>query len=360
MEGLITKKSRNELVNKTLELVTERKHDDYGVYDVSKFYFLSHPEKIKENRLKLRRRVVTRTLKEQLQEFYDKEGEPLFIAQMNLSYEDRFILNPYLKAIHLAGVEVNCSMVSSNENKYNVFKVDSIQFKGEMANIMTEFQTRCKREIESTFNRTVTDILQPATYVKKHNDIECKWWCDETLTRCLMADMFEDIFKCTRWEDRICFYNRQMIGQCMVPYIARPNETDDDQDQDEGFVFDNMFMDNKCDIMGIDQPCVNFAGTNFLYGRERCSALMSFNLSYVGITSNGGMTLYLNIGDTKIYCTMADSDRDITSCSEYLETAALHDKAIQRIIKTRKDFLALMADMTEELSPQYRIVLSRP
>ena len=348
MEALTAKKSRNELVNKTLELVRERKDDD-DVYDVSNFYFLSHPEKINKNSLKLRRQIVTRTLKERLQELYDKEEENIFIAQMTSSknHQDKFILNPYFKAIHVAGVEVNCSMVSSNENKYNVSKVNRIQFKGEMANIMTEFQNRCKREIESTFKRTVNDIFQPAAYAKEHNEIACKWPCEQILQAC--AGKFSHLLDSMDSKERskICFYNRQVIGQGIIPYIARPNETDDDQDQDEGimncvntssFVFDNMFMDNKCDIMGIDQPVVNLTGTNFLdtEGRERCSALMSFNLSHVGITSNGGMTLYLNTGHTKMYCTMAHSDSDITSCSEYLENEALHDKDIQSIIKTRK------------------------
>lgn len=340
MEALDAKKYRNEVVNKTLELIRERKDDE--VYDVSNFYFLSHPERINPFRVKDRRKAVIQRVKEALQKCYDKK-KPMFRDDVGRSsYQERFFFSPSFRDIYVCGLEVECYMISSSgvkdqQRSYNVSRISHIQFKGEMADIMMDLHDRCKEEIQTRFRKVVGEVFEPAAYPPEHKKGICKWPCErmEEASYKRFSQFFD--YKPDEKSKKVCFSHRQVIGYDIMPYIVRSDEDDEATVDNTTYVFDNMFI-NKGELLGLEIPVEDIKRTNFLdtVDRERCSAIISFKLSHVGVGDKGGMTIYLTMSNSKTYCALSYSDRNITSCSEYLENQALYDKGMQGIIKTRK------------------------
>ena len=303
--------------------------------DLTNVQLLSHPPDLNSRRIRDKRFKVTAQFKQKLEELYKKDTKilqrrPSLVNSNN--NQPKYDFTKEFKAPVLNFVEVTCRIITNDfgGKGYNLSRIGTIMFKGEMREIISDLQERCRKELNEKHFETVVGAYPSAAYVREHKVICCPWRCGEIHDA--VKDEYPEYFKEYCHQHPICFHKRQLLGQGLVPYIARPEEENDDDDNEcEVFIFDNMFEDKSGDLAGIKKDAINYHDPNFLtiVDRDACTALMTVSLDYVGISGNN-LSIYFSCNNSKvIYCTNSLRCNDIQSASDYLDQTCYTNKKLQ-------------------------------
>ena len=305
--------------------------------DLTNVQLLSHPPHLNSRRIRDKRFKVTAQFKRKLEALYKKDTKILQRRPSVLNSNNnqpKYDFTKEFKAPILNFVEVTCRIITNDfgGKGYNLSRIGTIMFKGEMRDIISDLQERCQKELNEKYVETVVGAYPSAAYVREHKCICCPWQCREI--QLAAKHEYPDYFKEYHHQNPICFHKRQLLGQGLVPYIAEPveenNDDGDDDNESEVFIFDNMFEDRDGDLAGIKKDVINY-DPNFLtiVDRDACTALMTVSLDYVGISGNN-LTIYFSCNNSKvIYCTNSLRCNDIQSASDYLDQTCYTNKKLQ-------------------------------
>ena len=350
------------LVSKITSLLPEsfKKGDEVELLD------FPPPEKCALTPIKQKRELVNKRLGEKLQTLYkDKDLKLLSLKRptgnANVSAQERYEFNTKISSIQISNVEVTCRMATSNaismgNMTYKLSRIGSIKFKGEMKQIMETLLDKCVEELDMIKKGNVRERHPAALYAGDHS-FHCPWPCG-AIQEAMMEDKPEFFSNPTdsggflkipsnTKSNKLCFYKRQLIGQGFIPYIDRrgnipplrneENDLVDNDEDDEQFIFDNMFIDHDGKLAGVMRSPIEVNAPNFLstVDMTETTALLSFKLHFVGITQ-GGMNLYLKPSDNNvIYCTKSSMSNEIESASDFLENQLHTSEKIQKSLPSK-------------------------
>ena len=331
---------------RTIGKIVKSLQKDSDVFELEKY-----PEKKlgkPPTTLKLRREELVASVNKKFQELYNRDDTNILDIKstphaQKMSNQKKYTFTKEFRDTVFKSVEVNCRMITSNmnssfsvnDNKYHTGRVGNISFKGPLKKTIDDVLLRCKTELEDRYKEKVGTINSTAAYVNDHKG--CPWQCEKMQKYILnkKAADYETFFANVNDQrstvlPSVCFYTRQLLGQGFLPFIAG-------KDEDEDLLIsmsDQFLLDNVCTLAdgtmkGVYKNRVSFDHPNFLdtVDHEACTALISFTLSYIGVTQ-GGMNLYIKILPP-IYCTDVTRECDLPNASDYLEGLCYEKSALQ-------------------------------
>ena len=302
------------------------------------FELLSHPPQTNFETIETKRKNTNKRVATKFDKLYNKGIQILTPKpSSNLSHQIRYNFTEEFSKTNFNLIEVTCRLISQVETKdsFNLARIGCITFKGKLKAIIDKLLEQCKQELNTKHNQNVIGSYLSATYIGEHKFGSCQWPCNKIQD--IMKKKYEKYFSNHSSEKPVCFKKRQIIGQYLVPYIGKTNNNNiDDDDENETFIFDGMFVDGDGNLAGIKKDKIYYNDVYFLdiIDMDACTALMSFSLSHVGITSNH-ITIYLqNNGKHGIYCTNAMCASDIPNASDYLEQQCYSNISLQKYLET--------------------------
>ena len=271
--------------------------------------------------------------------------------QIKYNFDDK------ISKVIIRGAEVNCRMITSSkmtgETRNNLFRIGNITFKGQMKKIMDDILTQCKKELEEKHNERDLITNGFAAYVNEHKRNTCLWPCEEIYKDLQNKNShYQKIFSQSIDNKIPCFYTRQVLGQGFHPFIykeegkeiaGRENEQEEEEIEekiegyDTGFLtpahqdylFDNLMLDKAANLIGVREYQIPYNHCNFLdsVDFDACTALINFNLSYLGITQRG-INIYLKLHDI-CFCTSVASEYMLPNAKSYLEKICYTNDSVQ-------------------------------
>lgn len=370
---MYSRKSRNfsnEITNLALTLF--EKTDDRITDGIEKYIVHRYPKEIEKFKIRNQREGRLASAKEKLDKLYDENKRILFHKKANKPQnQEKYVFSQEFQKIFFKGIEVSCRMITStinnntNRTEYNLSRVADIKFKGDVQNMIDKLLEKCKEELETKHDTKVINIHSTAIYVRNHSLLNCPLPCNIIKRKCYNRHkhIYQAVEKKRERErdenksDEICFGNRQLLGQSLIPYLAEESSTNEEDIMNNNvYVFDNMFLDQNCRLKGIERLHIREDGPNFLDTVDNlsCNALISFNLSSIGVTQSG-MNLYLDTSIYPIYCTKANNQNEITEhASQYLEDLCFSKDKLKTLIKDKKgiDLFAIEEDFIDIDEPK--------
>ena len=224
----------------------------------------SYPPKYKTNKsiLSLRdlRSKQAKLLKVKFNQYYTANENINILTQKKSfgggsSYEQiRYTFREELSNIYFKGVEVNCRLITQskkNDNtSYNLSRIGSIEFKGEIKVLINDLLERCQKELIEKHSTPVPAILLSAAYIREHLRT-CKWDCFGIQNYCTTKNInrYGHFFNNSTEKDKtICFYTRQLIGQGFFPYVKSEDESENKTDDTYIKNNNNEEVNNKSDL----------------------------------------------------------------------------------------------------------------
>ena len=352
-----------------------KKNDDDDNNTTTKHKLSKFPLSLQPYIMKNRRLRIENELKEKLNNLYN-EGHPILEMKRSLynlnSMQSKYAFTDEFSKTIIKGVEVNCRMVTTNlvnnqsgpgvginssssssfsSSSYNLMRIGNITFKGNFKTVIDELMEKCKKELQEKFHHKITEIKSAAMYVPEHNGNLCGWDCvklEKNIKKNSEYSKFFNSLAATEENDYrhkpLCYYKRQLIGQEIVPFADINDDDDENKDNNNNeelisckqneFIFDHLFFD-KNELCGIKKHPIRYT-PNFLntVDRDECSALLSFSLDYIGVTSDR-MNLYLKPlpGDNPIYCTNVSSSNNFYTASKFLNEQLFTNINVVNILK---------------------------
>ena len=338
------KKGVHDIVRLTLNLFEKKDNDEYGI---EKYIVHRYPKNIEKNRIGYTRPSRVAKINEGLEKAYASGKKMLHKKATSNQNQERYAFNNDIKGILCKGIEVSCRMVTltPEDKKYKIFRIGDISFKGEMKNIIDKLIERSIRELVDRFQVSNTAILSTACYGPSHQMLNCELNCKKITQKTFNRHkgIFTRLAKPENGTeekglDSVCYSKRQLLGQCTIPFIAE--SPDEEENDDEVFVFDNLFMNNDGTLSGINRPNIPLDGPNFFDTVDSltCNALMTFNFMYVGVTRSG-INLYLDTTSKNktMYCTKANTHKELPEhASQYLEELCFSNPKLKNLLKEKK------------------------
>ena len=316
--------------------------------DFDDFELRRYPTEVHFKRIKDRRLNTTAEMKKKMNSLY-RRGTRILNRKFNsgsTSTSIRFDFTPEFARPMMNMIEVSCRIISLTEMNgfsfnYNLQRMGSIQFKGELQTVINDLLERCKTELNEVHFENVVGMYPSAAYIPEHK-VGCPWECMKIHEHTKKTN--HQFFTEYSSNKPICFHKRQLLGQGLIPYVALDDKADeekenedpiiDNNEEDETFIFDNMFEDNEGNLAGIRKKKIRYDELNFLniVDRDAVTALMSCSLSHVGINAKT-ITLYLKCSNNQaIYCTNATSSSEIPNASKFVMDYCYENPKIQNYL----------------------------
>ena len=361
---------RNHILNWILTTIPEKNNSP-------QFYLKNSPKQKKENSyvtVRDRRLITEKNFGNFIKSNEDQwlQRRHTLITQTS-NNQIKYNFNDKISNAVIRGVEVNCRMITnsklSGESKNNLFRIGNITFKGQMKKIMDDILTRCKNELEEKHHEKDLITNGYAAYVNEHRPNTCLWPCEEIYKNLQNKNRYHKIISQSLDINKTpCFYTRQILGQGFYPFIYKEEEEEEDGGKEisrgggekeereeidfltlpahQDYLLDNLMLDKSGNLIGIKEYRIPYNHCNFLdsVDFDACTALINFNLSYLGITQRG-INIYLKLHDI-CFCTNVTSEYALPNAKSYLENICYSNTSVQeylvnklKIDKSQFDFI---------------------